>query len=208
MKKKYVYIFMQLFTSICLVSVGFASWTFVSGDSITATGNIYAEDVYEATNYIELTNQSKLRYYKTGFVTSENTVSKKGSISVEYTLDIINCKNIYPIENYNTLKVVLYLDSNLYNIFEDTTVSFDIVDGEEKVLDSNNSLIVNDNKHCLEFKITDVLSEDYTYVEYSFIVTYYFTVDDYSIYETKIYPNLSKIELVSSALISGEYYEE
>lgn len=208
MNKKYIYIFMQLFTSICLISVGFASWTFVSGDSITATGNIVAQDVHSTTEYVELTNQTSLKYYKSGFVTSNNTISKTGFMSVEYTLHITNCKTLYPATDFNSLKILLYLDAIDYNIFNDTTVTFEILNAESQIINSNNSLIVNESKHCLEFYLINILTDQFTDTEYSFIVNYYFTVATYDNYENNIYPNISKLNFNSSALINGENYEE
>lgn len=208
MNKKYVYIFMQLFTSICLISVGFASWTFVSGDSITATGNIVAQDVHSTTDYVELTNQTKLKYYKSGFVASDNTISKTGFMSVEYTLNIANCKTLYPSTDFNTLKVLLYLDAIDYNIFSDTTITFEIFNAELQEITSNNSLIVNESKHCLEFYLINILTDQFTDASYSFTVNYYFTVDTYENYENNIYPNIAKLNFGSSALINGENYEQ
>lgn len=112
MKRKYIYIFMQLFTSICLISVGFASWTFVSGDSITATGNIHAENIhmyirpYEDTSTEGPDHYEVFRYCDSGFLNGtgeyyldENgiqheyqAVTQTGSLKYRYFIDLYECK--------------------------------------------------------------------------------------------------------------------
>ena len=54
MGKKYIIILMQVLTSICMLSVGFASWTIVSGASLTAEGEIKAENVESNDRYIQM----------------------------------------------------------------------------------------------------------------------------------------------------------
>lgn len=124
MKKKYVYIFMQLFTSICLVSVGFASWTFVSGDSITATGNIYAEDVHNYEDFITFDPENPIqgfKYCSGGFLDDNYKIVEYGECIVNLDLKVYNCSIQYA--EYNSLKIELefkYQDECDYNIFNNT----------------------------------------------------------------------------------------
>ena len=102
MKRKYIYILIQLFTSICVVSVGFASWTFVSGDSIVASGNIKAENVHSDDKYVELVSCDIFRYYDTGFLTGTGQydsegkeyqqITNQGKVSYVYRIDLYDLK--------------------------------------------------------------------------------------------------------------------
>ena len=186
MKKKYIIFLMQILTSICMVSVGFASWTFVSGDSITASGNIKAEDVISNNEYIKLTNQTTLKYYKSGFVTEENKISLTGSIDVEYTINLTYCNSLY--SDFDSLKVIMYLDSNIYNIFEDTTVSCIIENNEGEVITPAVTPLIDETRHNLEFDLYNILKNHPNGGEYKIKVTYSFTVESYELYESNIYP--------------------
>lgn len=200
MKRKYILMFMYLLTSVCIFSIGFSSWTIVQNATIDTSGNIIAEDIVSINNYIKLTNQTNLRYYKTGFVTADNQVSKTGYMTVEYEIDVVNCKVLY--EEYSSLNVIVYLDTINYNIFDDTSVSFELVDSNDQVIHVNSSSL-NDSKHQVEFSLNNVLSEDYSSTTYSFEITYYFTVDTYETYETNIYPNIAKVKFNTSAFAGG-----
>ena len=200
MKRKYILMFMYLLTSVCIFSIGFSSWTIVQNATIDTSGNIIAEDIVSINNYIKLTNQTNLRYYKTGFVTADNQVSKTGYMTVEYEIDVVNCKVLY--EEYSSLNVIVYLDTINYNIFDDTSVSFELVDSNDQVIHVNSSSL-NDSKHQVEFSLNNVLSEEYSSTTYSFEITYYFTVDSYETYETNIYPNIAKVKFNTSAFAGG-----
>lgn len=200
MKRKYILMFMYLLTSVCIFSIGFSSWTIVQNATIDTSGNIIAEDIVSINNYIKLTNQTNLRYYKTGFVTADNQVSKTGYMTVEYEIDVVNCKVLY--EEYSSLNVIVYLDTVNYNIFDDTSVSFELVDNNDQVIHVNSSSL-NDSKHQVEFSLNNVLSEEYSSTTYSFEITYYFTVDTYETYETNIYPNIAKVKFNTSAFAGG-----
>ena len=100
MGKKYIIIIMQVLTSICMLSVGFASWTIVSGASLTAEGEIKAENVESNDRYIQMISCDNFRYYDTGFLRTEETqngdkyqvIVTETSMTYNYQLDLYNLK--------------------------------------------------------------------------------------------------------------------
>lgn len=93
MGKKYIIILMQVLTSICIVSVGFASWTIVSGVKIEESGTISAEDVHYNEKYISKTSHEVFRYYDTGFLAGEDKTTEivqTAQIKYDYMLLITN----------------------------------------------------------------------------------------------------------------------
>lgn len=93
MGKKYIIILMQVLTSICIVSVGFASWTIVSGVKIKESGTISAEDVHYNEKYISKTSHEVFRYYDTGFLAGEDKTTEivqTAQIKYDYVLLLTN----------------------------------------------------------------------------------------------------------------------
>lgn len=222
MNRKYFLFILQFLTSICIVSVGFASWTIISGDSITASGAISAKDVNQSEDFISLTAQSELKYYQTGFVIqngNEYTIGTTGIMSVTYTIHLDKCKEIYTSNENHSLKVRVYLTCNIINkpnlsgslisllneeteicsvepkvYIEDTEIS-----SNENTSKYSFSYGIENNVSWIEFCLEDILNNS---GDYSFKVDYNFTTDSFDTYEEYIYPNLKEFHFESSALIN------
>lgn len=96
MNRKYFLFILQFLTSICIVSVGFASWTIVSGVKIEGSGTISAEDVHYNEKYISKTSHDVFRYYDTGFLAGEDKTTEivqTAQIKYDYMLLITNLEN-------------------------------------------------------------------------------------------------------------------
>lgn len=131
MKKKYIIFLMQILTSICMVSVGFASWTFVSGDSIIASGNIKSESVNSFADYIDFDGDIKgFKYCNSCFlnddlskssVTVDGTVYNRGTCTANLLIKLDNCKAKY---NNDSLKIEIEFnpgENSTFNLFENAT---------------------------------------------------------------------------------------
>lgn len=131
MKKKYIIFLMQILTSICMVSVGFASWTFVSGDSITASGNIKSESVNSFADYIDFDGEIQgFKYCNSCFlnddlskstVTLDGTVYNRGTCTANLLVMLHNCKSKY---NNDSLKIEVEFkpgENCPYDLFTNST---------------------------------------------------------------------------------------
>lgn len=100
MNRKYFLFILQFLTSICIVSVGFASWTIVSGVSIEESGTISAEDVHTNDKYIEYLDCIPFKYYNTGFVNYDDNnghdvVGTEGNLTFNYKIKLDACLAAY-----------------------------------------------------------------------------------------------------------------
>lgn len=213
MNKKYIYIFMQLFTSICLISVGFASWTFVCGDSITASGNIVAQDVHTDDNYIKLESTEVFRYYDTGFVSGTEdsvTITDTGTLVFNYKIDLYNCEQAITSTNATTKFNVLFTlshatvvkssengETTYYKFIDDCLTDCTYTENPSIILVSKNSA-TNDNLCDLSINLFNLISafdgssnSDNRYVDFS--ITYTFNVGTLN-FKNDIYPCLAKEE--------------
>ena len=53
LNRKFIILSLYFFSTICLFSVGFSSWTICMGDKLTASGNIVAENVISYQEVID-----------------------------------------------------------------------------------------------------------------------------------------------------------
>ena len=99
MNRKFIILSLYFFSTICLFSVGFSSWTICMGDKLTASGNIVAEDVFNHNQYIEHVSTTPFSYFNTGFVEyDENdipSITNVGSITFEYKIHTNTCESKY-----------------------------------------------------------------------------------------------------------------
>ena len=198
MNRKYFLFILQFLTSICIVSVGFASWTIVSGVSIEESGTISAEDVTQSTTYIEITQKSPLKYYQTGFVTGEEgsyVISEQGTLSFNCKIKIDNCKNFY--SDIEELKVTIYLKTNHNTIFSDLSLSH-TVDG----LTTLGDLIQDDPNikptvYFVTFNIDDLQNKSGN-LEYTLNINFTIeSLDDFN----DIYSYLDEVKFETSGII-------
>ena len=207
MKRKYIYILMQLFTSICVVSVGFASWTFVSGDSIIASGSIKAEDIHSNDKYVELVSCDIFRYYDTGFLTGTGQydsegkeyqqITNQGKISYIYTIDLYDLKS--SLDDQTSLKISFTLshtDITNYTLIDDyASLSYlklnDVVLSSPKVTsykDNNTYTVVLDIYNEVSTYSGNADDESTRYLTLSF--EYLFDTSSVDFY-SEIYPCFS-----------------
>lgn len=211
MKRKYIYILMQLFTSICVVSVGFASWTFVSGDSIVASGNIKAEDVITDNEIVSINDTNLLlEYYKTGFIdldeNGNKVVSDTGILTITYNINLEKYKEKNP--GATNLDIKIYLDCistyNDFNIFnstyiecsEDTTTSVEVSKLTSKVMDASS--------YYINLKLNDItdanLKELIVTVNYKFVISN----ANHKKFYSDVYPKMDGITFKPSVMVSGD----
>lgn len=220
MKRKYIYILMQLFTSICVVSVGFASWTFVSGDSIIASGSIKAEDIIVDNEIVSIdqTNLS-LKYYKTGFVSTDeygnDTVSDKGILSVTYIINLEKYREKNP--SHTNLDILINLDcvstDDKFNLFNNQYITcsddlnFYITDKANDysiTLSNKNSNILNGSRYSVNFVLNNITDD--TEKEIVITIDYAFQIvnKNHKKFYSDVYPKMSGITFKPSVMVNGE----
>lgn len=109
MSKKPKILAAMLFMYVSLICVGFASWTISNGssDNNSIDGSIVVDNVINTSDVLVMTNNTRMfDYYNSGFVENDGTITLKGSIYLEYTLDINKCKTVF---NDNT-NLEIYVD--------------------------------------------------------------------------------------------------
>lgn len=208
MKRKYIYIFMQLFTSLCLVSVGFASWTFVSGDTITAEGNIVAQDVNNFEEFIYFDGDIEgFKYCSSGFLTNDFKKSNVGTTTVNLMVMLDNCKKQY--SGSDSLKIDLEFkykeENNTYNIFDVATITHTITLNENVVVE--NATYTQDGSYKISFVLEDYLA-DYDplsqYIEKEpLCIQIHFGLTDTKFKEAYDNEYLNNIDLECNILLEG-----
>lgn len=204
---------MQFFTSICLVSVGFASWTFVSGDSITASGNIVAQDVDDSSHYIYFDNSrsdggvSGFKYCSGGFLNDDSSIILAGTCSAYLKINLDNCINKFSNNDSLQIKVELkYKSANEYNIFNSNNlITYDITMG------NNINIIVDsetqNNSYMLIFTLENYLNtsaEPETIDDLIVNIHFNLTEEQFD----KAYPYLSSMSFEYIIGIEGVNYDE
>lgn len=109
MSKKPKIIVAMFFMYVSLICVGFASWTISNGSAANPSidGSIVVDNVINTSDVLVMTDKTRMfDYYNSGFVESDGTITLKGSIYLEYTLEINKCKEVF-IEDSN---LVIYVD--------------------------------------------------------------------------------------------------
>lgn len=216
MKFKFMTLLLCVLMSLSLISYGFASWIITDGDFMQFNGSVYTEQVTNSDDCIKILNPESitLKYSPTGFVDKNNFITNVGIISITYEINLENCKYYYG-ENYNSLQVVLSLESNYanYNLFKtissvttgtDVQYSSDVIDITEFDVSSKSVTGKDDNMYILTFTINNILSSSENSV--SFSVDYLFNVNLYH-YADAIYEHMSEISFTTSAMVNGDNYE-
>lgn len=186
MGKKYIIILMQVLTSICIVSVGFASWTIVSGVKIEESGTISAEDVHSNDKYIEYVSHDVFRYYDTGFVSSSGKDAQillTGTLKYSYKLHLNNLIEDLDGKNSVIKFSLTHPVIGNYQIISDFNKSATVKVGETVIATQRNE--ISANTRYIEIKISELknLQDGATIVvEYTFAAQ---TVEDF---KEKIYP--------------------
>lgn len=133
MSKKPKILAAMLFMYVSLICVGFASWTISNGSSgnNSIDGSIVVDNVINTSDVLVMTNKTRMfDYYNSGFVENDGTITLKGSIFLEYTLDINECKTVFNddtnLEIYVDVKHpsdALYPNNTFLGFFGDTKIT-------------------------------------------------------------------------------------
>lgn len=191
MKRKYIYILMQILSSVCMISVGFASWTIVT-PPIIAEGDINSEPVLSADDYLVITIDD-LKFCEEGFV-NEGKISNVGYLKLNCKLQNLAYFNTifctYDEEgnktlDFDSLRIELTLSYDGYNLFETTSnqSSTHIIDGNGINITNTYPMGKKYNKYSTMLTINNILSiveeskidDEYTITGHEFTITYMFT---------------------------------
>lgn len=133
MSKKPKILAAMLFMYVSLICVGFASWTISNGSSgnNSIDGSIVVDNVINTSDVLVMTNNTRMfDYYNSGFVENDGTITLTGSVFLEYTLDINECKTVFNddtnLEIYVDLKHpsdALYPNNTFLGFFDDTKIT-------------------------------------------------------------------------------------
>lgn len=133
MSKKPKILAAMLFMYVSLICVGFASWTISNGSSgnNSVDGSIVVDNVINTSDVLVMTNNTRMfDYYNSGFVENDGTITLTGSIFLEYTLDINECKTVFNddtnLEIYVDLKHpldALYPNNTFLGFFGDIKIT-------------------------------------------------------------------------------------
>ena len=116
---------LMAFSLIALVSVGFSSWNISFTNEMTVNGSFDVDEVYTNETFVNVDSIDSFRYYNTGFLTSDNKISTKGTIAINLTLDVDKCKeemgNVSSVDVELILKYANRLNLS-YDIFKNVSV--------------------------------------------------------------------------------------
>lgn len=207
MKRKYIIFFMQFFTTICIISVGFSSWVIVT-PPIIAEGNIASSPVLSTDEYLHIEIED-IKYCEEGFV-NDGLNSYIGYLTLNCTLQNLDHFNsvfcTYDLEgekiiDYDSLKIKLTLSYNGYNLFKTTTAqsSTHIIDANGINISDSFPMGKQYNKYVIELTINDILTivedsynsstDSYSKTGHEFTITYKFT-SSAAVYD-QVYESLS-----------------
>lgn len=119
MKNHFKYYIVMILVSLSVISVGFASWFVAKDFDISTSGSIYVDDVLKGGDYIECTDFTAFKYFKTGFVNSQNKLVRTGTLNAKLTVKIDNCKKKF--KQGNDLDIVLTLTRSNLSKFNNRT---------------------------------------------------------------------------------------
>lgn len=181
---------------LSIMSVGFASWVTANDSPISSIeGSIQVDDVIESNEYITNVSPTKLKFYKTGFVTNEGSISQTGTMSIELTIDIKKCKETFKdVTSLNLYFTTTYSDDS-FNFFNDpTNLPVTIKVSDDSLI--SNDIAVNGNECISKIEIKN-LAQDTKTITISFTITN--NLDSF----TTIYNSLKNSKFTYSAKITG-----
>ena len=129
MRRKYIVLCMYFLTCICIVSVGFSSWTIVQNANIKAFGSFASSEIISHSDYIEFESMQGFKYCSAGFLNNDLSKADKGTCTANLNIKLNNCA--IQFQGKDSLKVVVefrYESSCDYNIFKSSNmITHDIV---------------------------------------------------------------------------------
>ena len=163
LNRKFIILSLYFFSTICLFSVGFSSWTICMGDKLTASGNIVAEDVFNYSDYINFNGDVQgFKYCDAGFVSEdETTISDTGTCIAKLKINANNCKSHYSESNLKVQVEFKYKNSCNINLFDGSVCSIGytaFVDDNPKTSEITGEVIGNGYKIILTLSDYDSLA--------------------------------------------------
>lgn len=200
---KIKYILLTIFACLSLISVGFSSWIATNEISSDADGMIVIEDVMESNDYITCSSENitKFSFFKTGFVSSDGSISTTGTIEANLVVKVSNCK--LKFISSDTLEVNLVFENDNFKLFKEEGMSYTV-----SVYNGSDSLSVvttdNDTLCNSVFDITNF--NDITSEEMTIKVIYTFNISDQTYFRDTVYPTLidDDFNFALSAKLTGK----
>ena len=107
-RTRILYLLLSICSLICLICIGFSSWTIVSEVTKTAGGSLIASPVVDHSEYITCQSVQCFDFNEDGFTGNNATEDGNfGYIIVEYSLDASACSNI--ANTNGDIDITLYL---------------------------------------------------------------------------------------------------
>lgn len=100
-------------TSLSIVSVGFSSWSITAEAQAEVGGNIEVDNVIESTKYLQYKTHTIFNYNEDGFLDANNKPTYTGYFTINYTLDVNECKKLFGSEGSLTLDIDLHLPDDI-----------------------------------------------------------------------------------------------
>ncbi len=128
MTRKAKVLIMVVISCCALISVGFANWAITNQFDFEedTNGSIGSESVFYSSDYIDLVGEPEMFVYTyRGFKSKDDEIGHNDTITVQYKIDLANCRNIY----YGSNNVVAELSVGFTetpeqdNVFESDFVS-------------------------------------------------------------------------------------
>ena len=165
LNRKFIILSLYFFSTICLFSVGFSSWTICMGDKLTASGNIVAEDVFNYSDYINFNGDVQgFMYCDGGFLTNDLKLSNTGTCTANMTINVDNCLTHY--KDYTDLKIIVEFKHGQYCNFDifsndNTTISYSVYANNTLLHESINGEIINSESNVVNdsYKISITLND-------------------------------------------------
>ena len=197
---KFRFYVVMILATLSLVSVGFASWIASESISESVNGLIVVEDVRKVNEYITCSSEdiTMFRFFKTGFVNSDGSISTTGNITANLTIDLDTCESEF--SDCNTLEVQIDLMQENFALFNsqgNLTKTVIVKKGSETIA----SLTTTNETMCVTTFDVPITSGD---VEIQ--VVYSFTIENLDYYKTNVYPKLlnDEFNFILSAKLTGK----
>ena len=197
---KFRFYVVMILATLSLVSVGFASWIASESISESVNGLIVVEDVRKVNEYITCSSEdiTMFRFFKTGFVNSDGSISTTGNITANLTIDLDTCGSEF--SDCNTLEVQIDLMQENFALFNsqgNLTKTVIVKKGSETIT----SLTTTNETMCVTTFDVPITSGD---VEIQ--VVYSFTIENLDYYKTNVYPKLlnDEFNFILSAKLTGK----
>ncbi len=194
------YYLIILLATLSLTSVGFASWLVSDSATASTNGLILVEDVLKVNDYITCSSGdiTSFKFFKTGFVTSDNSISTTGTITVNLSINLDECKKKF--SDCNTIEVELdMIQENLAIFNSEGNISFQtkVMNGSAEITSKHTT---NDTLSITEFDLEN------TSGVMTVTIIYTFTIENVEYFKSTVYPHLLQedFNFIMSAKLTGK----